>query len=74
MSNNAGRRALEIAARREGSMSKLARRFGVSRQALYLWGDMVPPKHVANLSVLSGIPPHEIRPDVFPPPQDAQRT
>lgn len=69
MSKTAARRALEIAALREGSKSALARRFGISRQALDRWGDNIPPKRVAEIADLSGVPAHEIRPDVFPPPQ-----
>jgi DNA-binding transcriptional regulator YdaS (Cro superfamily) len=37
----------------------------VSRQALDHW-QKVPPQHVATVSRMIGMPPHEIRPDLFP--------
>jgi hypothetical protein len=36
----------------------------VSRQALDLW-KKVPPRHVATVSRITGMPAHEIRPDLF---------
>jgi len=32
----------------------------------------VPPSRVTIVSRVLGIPPHEIRPDVFPPPEAAE--
>ena len=37
---------------------------GISRQALDLW-QKVPPRHVATVSGIIGMPPREIRPDLF---------
>lgn len=36
----------------------------VSRQALDVW-KKVPPRHVGTVSRIIGMPPHEIRPDLF---------
>lgn len=74
---NAARKAIELAALRaaldegktKGSKAALGRKFGISRQAVKKWGDTIPPEYVAPISVMSGVPPHKIRPDVFPPPQ-----
>ena len=44
--------------------SELARRLGVSRQAVHLWRK-VPPQHCRAIEQLTGIPAEEQRPDLF---------
>lgn len=72
----AARRAILIGVMKHKGKAGLGREIGVTGQAISQWvrEGIVPPKRVAKLSEITGIPPHEIRPDVFPPPQDAQRT
>lgn len=71
MTKTAARRAIEIGVRKERTITALGRALGVSRQAVSQWYEKgtVPPERVARLSVISGIPCHKIRPDVFPAPQ-----
>lgn len=38
---------------------------GVKQPTVSLWKNGVPPKHVAVVSKATGIPPSEIRPDIF---------
>jgi hypothetical protein len=55
-----------------GNGAHLARQCGVTRYAVHLWRKTgIPAKHVGRISALTGIPPHRIRPDLFPPPTDA---
>jgi DNA-binding transcriptional regulator YdaS (Cro superfamily) len=62
--------ALDKAIRCVGGVPVLADRLSVRRQAIYQW-DRVPVERVQAVSSLSGIPPHELRPDIFPPPKYA---
>jgi len=50
------------------SKSKIAQHFGISRQSVYEWfkGE-VPPTRVIELEKVTGIPRHELRPDLYPP-------
>lgn len=50
-----------------GGVVKTAALCGVSPQAVSQW-TRVPPAHAAKLAAESGIPAHELRPDVFPAP------
>lgn len=53
-----------------GGPAKLAALLGVTSQAVSQW-DQVPPLRVLEVSRFLGIPPHEIRPDVYPTPEQA---
>lgn len=69
--NNIVERALFEVMRREGTMNPqaaVARLLGVSAQAVSAWKKKgrVPVERVLKLSELSGLPPHEIRPDIYP--------
>ena len=44
---------------------RLAEVAGVDRTTPYSWR-YVPPQYVAKLAEALSIPPHELRPDVFP--------
>lgn len=49
-----------------GGGAALARKLGLkSRQAVYQWTE-VPPKHVLRVEEISGVPRHELRPDLYP--------
>jgi hypothetical protein len=52
------------AAGKVGGVPKLARRLGVSRQAIYQWTE-VPVERAAVLERVTGIPRSRFRPDVF---------
>lgn len=50
-----------------GGVSKVARHMGVSKQAVSEWCyRKVPHRRAADLALLLDIPPHDVRPDVFP--------
>lgn len=71
MGKSAARRAIELSLQRVHTKTALGRELGVTRQAISQWGDTIPPEHVAKLSAMSGVPCHEIRPDIFPRPDAA---
>jgi DNA-binding transcriptional regulator YdaS (Cro superfamily) len=52
------------AAGKVGGVPKLARKLGVSRQAIYQWTE-VPVDRAADLERVTGIPRSRLRPDVF---------
>lgn len=54
-------RAIEAA----GGRASVARHFNISREAVYQW-TRVPPERVVGLSQISGVPCHELRPDLYP--------
>lgn len=53
-----------------GGAAALARRIGVSRNAIWQWREKnhVPVERVLEIEKVTGIPRHEIRPDIYPPP------
>lgn len=54
-----------------GGVTVLAGALAVDHSAVSKWkrSGCVPAKHVGRVSALTGIPPHRIRPDLFPAPQ-----
>lgn len=44
--------------------SKLARYLGLTRQAVSNWGGVVPDRYVLQVSVITGIPPEHILPEL----------
>lgn len=63
MEQQACSRAVEIA----GGPTALARRLHITPQAVSLWG-RVPIERVNAVSEITGIPAHDLRPDIFPAP------
>lgn len=64
--------AIEIIRTTRGLNAKITRELRLSRSAVSQWSQ-VPADRVVRVSEIIGIPPHEIRPDVFPaPPPPAQ--
>lgn len=60
--------ALERAKRAAGGAGELAKGVGVTAQAISQW-DEVPPLRVLEVERLTGVPRHELRPDLYPPPE-----
>lgn len=63
--------ALRRAIKAVGNSDKLAADLGITPQALSQW-DRVPPLRVLEVERATGVPRHELRPDIYPPPQDNQ--
>lgn len=53
-----------------GNAVKLAAHLGISRQAVSRW-TKIPMRHLAAISEITGMQPHELRPDVFGPKNTA---
>lgn len=62
--------ALERAIEKAGGPAALARRLGITVQAVGQW-DEVPPLRVLAVEEASGEPRHELRPDLYPAPERA---
>ena len=57
--------ALERAKDAAGGFAALARKLGIKPQAVWQW-DVVPPLRVLAVEQYSGVPRHELRPDLYP--------
>ena len=57
--------ALQRAIKQVGGLAKLAEPLGISMQAVSQW-DEVPPLRVLAVESLTGVPRHELRPDLYP--------
>lgn len=55
------RRAIDAA----GGLAALAKQLGISAQAVSQW-DEVPPLRVLAVELATGVPRHELRPDLYP--------
>jgi len=50
-----------------GLMAKIGRELGLSSAAVPQWR-RVPPERVLDVERITGVPRHELRPDLYPPP------
>lgn len=57
----------ERAVEASGGVSRLAEGIGVTRSAVSQW-PRVPAERVLEVERISGIPRHELRPDIYPAP------
>ena len=57
--------SLQQAIEATGNGKALAGRIGVTQQALSQWS-RVPPRRVLDVERASGVPRHELRPDLYP--------
>ncbi|HEX2554212.1 MAG TPA: Cro/CI family transcriptional regulator [Microvirga sp.] len=57
-----------------GGGAALARRLGISRNAVSEWRakQRIPVERVLDLERLTGIPRHELRPDIYPAPRQGE--
>ena len=55
------------AAEKAGGVVKLASALGIRHPSFHSW-ERVPAERVLEISKFSGVPPHEIRPDIYPAP------
>lgn len=53
------------AIKQAGGGAKLAGALNLKRQAIYQW-QRVPADHVSAVEQITGIPRHELRPDLYP--------
>ena len=59
--------ALKRAIKAAGGLAGLAKPLGITEQAVSQW-DEVPPLRVLAVEQASGVPRHELRPDIYPAP------
>jgi DNA-binding transcriptional regulator YdaS (Cro superfamily) len=53
------------AAKAVGGFASLAGELGISRQAIYQWR-RIPAERIVEIEKLTGVPRHELRPDLYP--------
>ncbi len=60
--------AIEIAVKRAGSQSELARRIGVRQGYIWKWlkSGRIPAERVLAVEAATGISRSELRPDIYP--------
>jgi len=51
---------------------QLALKLGITAQAISQW-DRAPVQHVLKIESVTGVPRHELRPDIYPPTEVEQR-
>lgn len=58
--------AKKDAIREAGGPAALARKLGITSQAISQWGDRIPAGHVLKVERASGVSRHLLRPDLYP--------
>jgi len=75
MSKTGWQKAVDEAVRREGSLRAVARRLGITHQAIRAWPPRGPKaEHVPALEEMSGFPRWMIRPDIYERTPSKKRT
>lgn len=64
MNDEALRKAVAEAVKGAGGVAALARKLGISQPAISQW-DRVPVERVKAVSEITGMSPHQLRPDIF---------
>lgn len=56
---------------RSGGVTKFARELGLPIATVSSWGlrNQIPVKRVLDVERITGVPRHELRPDIYPAPQ-----
>lgn len=66
--------ALDKAIKAAGSARKLGLALGVTSMSVSHWKNrdhgIVPPNYIFSIFNLTGVTPHELRPDLYPNPTD----
>lgn len=70
MRDPALQKAIDAMGNRSGNLAALAEAIEVSSQALSQW-NRVPPARVLAVERASGVPRHELRPDLYPIEREA---
>lgn len=65
------KQALKRAIDAAGGSGALAATLGITAQAVSQW-DEVPPLRVLAVERVSGVPRHELRPDLYPEPAEVR--
>jgi len=58
---------MELLRSQRGLMTRLAAQLGIARGAVAMWRQ-VPAERVPDVSRITGIPRHQLRPDLWEPP------
>lgn len=75
LARRAWQKAKNVLAEKFETQVELEQALGISRQALWKW-TTVPPHQVPKVSEMTGMPRHELRPDMpdlFPPPPEGTK-
>ncbi|EIW8507696.1 helix-turn-helix domain-containing protein [Klebsiella pneumoniae] len=66
--------ALDKAIKAAGSARKLSMALGVTSMSISHWKHrdrgIVPPDYILKIHSITGVTPHELRPDLYPNPTD----
>jgi DNA-binding transcriptional regulator YdaS (Cro superfamily) len=66
-------RVMERIIKAAGGQSELARRLDIRQQSVYQWvvRGRVPAERVLDVERITGVPRHQIRPDLYPVERNA---